>query len=168
MEPIFTRFIPETASLLLPAEKVRMYGDLPAAESAYPDAVSKAEALLGQPIPALPASLYRQYYENGNRSNYESPYFARRHAMMLLAAAEKTEGKGRFLDLLVDYIWAICEESTWVIPAHNNPRHGRRERLVDHFDLGEGDDVHYIDLFSAATGADIAMVYHLLTKNWMP
>ncbi|MBR5311664.1 MAG: heparinase II/III family protein [Clostridia bacterium] len=165
MEPIFTRFISDTASLLLPAEDVRMYGDLPAAEFVYPDAVSKAEALLGQPIPALPASLYRQYYENGNRSNYESPYFARRHAMMLLAAAEKTEGKGHFLDLLVDYIWAICEESTWVIPAHNNPRHGRRERLVDHFDLGEGDDVHYIDLFSAATGADIAMVYHLLHEE---
>ncbi|MBQ2277063.1 MAG: heparinase II/III family protein [Clostridia bacterium] len=165
MEPIFTRFIPETSSLLLPAEDVRMYGDLPAAEYVYPDAVSKAEALLGQPIPALPASLYRQYYENGNRSNYESLYFARRHAMLLLAAAEKTEGKGRFLDLLVDYIWAICEESTWVIPAHNNSRHGRRERLVDHFDLGEGDDVHYIDLFSAATGANIAMVYHLLHEE---
>ena len=70
MEPIFTRFIPETSSLLLPAEEVRMYGDLPAAEYVYPDAVSKAEALLGQPIPALPASLYRQYYENGNLDLY--------------------------------------------------------------------------------------------------
>jgi len=165
MEPIFTGFIPETASLLLPPQKVRMYGDLPQTEPAYPDVVPQAEALLGQPIPALPASLYRQYYENGNRSNYEAPYFARRRAMMLLAAAEKTEGNGRFLDLLIDYIWAICEESTWVIPAHNTPRHGKQERLVDHFDLGDGDDVHYIDLFAAATGADIAMVYHLLHEE---
>ena len=165
MEPVFTRFIPETASLLLPQKEVRMYGDLPPTGFFYPDTIAQAEELLGQPVPALPASLYRQYYENGNRSNYEKPYFARRHAMMLLAAAEKTEGKGRFLDLLIDYIWAICEESTWVIPAHNNPRHGRQERLVDHFDLGEGDDVHYIDLFSAATGADIAMVYHLLREE---
>jgi len=165
MEPIFNRFISETASLLLPASEVRMYSDLPPAVFAYPDSIPQAEALLGQPIPALPASLYRQYYENGNRSNYESPYFARRRATMILAAAEKTEGKGRFLDLLVDYIWAICEESTWVIPAHNTPRHGKQERLVDHFALGEGDDVHYIDLFSAATGADIAMVYYLLREE---
>ena len=162
MEPILTKFIPDTASLLLPHKDVRIYGDLPPAEFAYPETISRAEALLDKPIPALPASLYRQYYENGNRSNYEALYFERRRAMILLAAAEKTEGKGRFLDLLVDYIWAICEESTWVIPAHNNPRHGKPERLVDHFDLGDGDDVHYIDLFSAATGADIAMVYFLL------
>lgn len=162
MEPILTGFIPETASLLLPHTEVRMYGDLPPANAVYPETIPQAEALLERPIPALPASLYRQYYENGNRSNYEGPYFERRRAMMILAAAEKTEGKGRFLDLLVDYIWAICEESTWVIPAHNTPRHGKQERLVDHFDLGDGDDVHYIDLFSAATGADIAMVYFLL------
>lgn len=162
MEPILSKFIPETASLLLPPQEVRMYGDLPAAEFVFPETIPQAEALLEKQIPALPASLYRQYYENGNRSNYEALYFERRRSMILLAAAEKTEGKGRFLDLLVDYIWAICEESTWVIPAHNNPRHGRQERLVDHFDLGDGDDVHYIDLFSAATGADVAMVYYLL------
>lgn len=165
MEPILAGYISDIASLLLPPQDVRMYADLPPSDAVYPEIIAQAEALFDRPIPALPASLYRQYYENGNRSNYEGPYFERRRAMMVLAAAEKTEGKGRFLDLLIDYIWAICEESTWVIPAHNNPRHGRQERLVDHFDLGSGDDVHYIDLFSAATGADIAMVYHLLRSE---
>ncbi|MBQ8642456.1 MAG: heparinase II/III family protein [Clostridia bacterium] len=165
MEPIFAKYIPDTASLLLPPEEVRLYSDLPRTDFSAPDTIPPAEALLGEPVPALPASLYRQYYETGNRSNYEGPYFARRRNMLTLAAAEKTEGKGRFLDLLVDYIWAVCEESTWVIPAHNTPRHGTHQRLVDHFDLGEGDDVHYIDLFAAATGADIAMVLHLLREE---
>lgn len=82
--------------------------------------------------------------------------------MLTLAAAEKTEGRGRFLDLLVDYIWAVCEETSWVIPAHNTPRHGKTERLPDAFDLGEGDDICYIDLFSAATGGAVAVVWHLL------
>ena len=76
MEPVFTRFIPETASLLLPQKEVRMYGDLPPTGFFYPDTIAQAEELLGQPVPALPASLYRQYYENGNRTNYEKPYFA--------------------------------------------------------------------------------------------
>ena len=62
----------------------------------------------------------------------------------------------------MDYIWAICEETTWVIPAHLTPRHGKPERLPDHFDLEEGDDCHNIDLFSAATGADVAVVWYLL------
>ena len=162
MEPIFAKYIHDTASLILPWGSARLYGDLPETAFAAPDTIPQAEAILEKPIPALPASLYRQFYENGNRANYEAPYFERRKNMLLLAAAEKTEGKGRFLDLLVDYIWAVCEETTWVIPAHNTPRHGVKERLADAFDLGEGDDIHYIDLFAAATGADVAMVWHLL------
>ncbi len=162
MEPIFIKYIPETKSLLLPWQEVRPYADLPETPFAAPDVIPLAEALFDKPIPALPASLYRQFYENGNRANYETPYFERRKNLLLLAAAEKTEGRGRFLDLLVDYIWAICEETTWVIPAHLTPRHGKPERLPDHFDLEEGDDCHNIDLFAAATGADVAMVWYLL------
>ncbi|MBR5445960.1 MAG: heparinase II/III family protein [Clostridia bacterium] len=162
MEPIFAKYIPETADLILPWTAARLYADLPETAFSAPDTISAAEALADKPIPALPASLYRQYYENGNRSRYEAPYFERRRNLLTLAAAEKTEGKGRFLDLLVDYIWAICEETSWVIPAHNTPRHGKSERLPDAFWLDEGDDIHYIDLFSAATGADIAMVWYLL------
>ncbi|MBQ8401166.1 MAG: heparinase II/III family protein [Clostridia bacterium] len=162
MEPILQKYIPDTASLILPWQAARLYADLPPTAFAAPDTIPAAESLLGKPIPALPASLYRQFYENGNRSNYEGPYFERRKNMLLLAAAEKTEGKGRFLDLLVDYIWAVCEETSWVIPAHNTPRHGKTERLPDAFDLEDGDDIHYIDLFAAATGADVAMVWHLL------
>ena len=162
MEPIFAKYIPETESLILPWENTRLYADLPETAFAAPDAVRLAEKLFDKPIPALPASLYREYYENGNRSRYEAPYFERRRNLLLLAAAEKNEGKGRFLDLLVDYIWVICEETSWVIPAHNTPRHGKRERLPDAFWLEEGDDIHYIDLFAAATGADVAMVWYLL------
>ena len=162
MEPIFRKYIPDTAAFLLPAENTRPYADLPDAPFAAPETIPLAEELFDKPIPALPASLYRQFYENGNRVNYETPYFERRRNLLLLAAAEKTEGKGRFLDLLVDYIWAICEETTWVIPAHLTPRHGKTERLPDHFDLDDGDDCHNIDLFAAATGADVAMVWYLL------
>jgi len=162
MEPIFAEYIPRTADLILPWGKARLYADLLETAFAAPDAVPLAEKLFDKPIPALPASLYRQYYETGNRSNYEGPYFERRRNLLLLASAEKTEGKGRFLDLLVDYIWAICEETSWVIPAHNTPRHGKSERLPDAFWLDEGDDIHYIDLFAAATGADVAMVWYLL------
>lgn len=162
MKPILQPYLASLPEILLPYAKTRPYADLPAAAVYAPDAIPAAEALLAQPIPPLPASLYREYYENGNRSRYETPYFQRRRAMLLLAAAEKTEGKGRFLDLLIDYIWAICEETSWVLPAHNTPRHGKPERLPDQFGLGDGDDCAYIDLFAATTGADIAMVWYLL------
>ena len=127
-----------------------------------PDAVPAAEKLLGTPVPALPASLYRDFARTGNRARYEAPYFARRDAALTLMMAERTEKKGRFTDLLVDYVWAICEESTWVIPAHNAPCHKNPLNcLPDSFDLGADDDMRHIDLFSAATGAMLAWIHAL-------
>lgn len=162
MKPILQPYFADLPKLLLPWGEARFAADVPMAELTTPDMISAAEVLLDKPVPNLPASLYREFYENGNRDRYEAPYFQRRRAMLVLAAAEKTEGKGRFLDLLVDYIWAICEETSWVLPAHNTPRHGKTERLPDQFDLAEDDDCAYIDLFSAATGGDIALVWYLL------
>ena len=57
----------------------------------WPAIGGEAEALLGKAVPALPASLYREYYNNGNRSRYEAPYFARRDAMLTLLMAELAE-----------------------------------------------------------------------------
>ncbi len=151
-----------TKSHILPYEACRPFLDLPVTPITCDSVIPRAEALLDKPIPMLPASLYRQYYENGNRSNYEGLCFPRRNAILTLALAEATEQKGRFMDTLIDYLWAICEETSWVIPAHNTPRHGKTERLPDAFELGEGDDIHYIDLFSAATGACLAMVLYLV------
>ena len=127
-----------------------------------PDIIPKAEKLLGNPVPQLPATLYMQYYRNGNRSNYEDPYFSRRNAALDLLMAELTEKQGRFTDLLVDYVWAICEESTWIIPAHDYPNHENPINcLPDSFDLKEGDDVRQVDLFSAATGSALAWIWYL-------
>lgn len=125
--------------------------------------VEDAEQYLGQPVPQLPATLYMQFYRNGNRSNYEGPYFARRMAIETLLFAELLEKQGRFTDTLVDYLWAVMEETSWVIPAHNLPCHGNPiPSLPDSFDLAEeNDDMRHIDLFSAETAAIMAMVYSL-------
>ena len=56
---------------------------------------------------------------NGNRRNYETPYFLRRTALSALTAAECVENRGRFLPDIVNGIVCICEESGWTIPAHN-------------------------------------------------
>jgi len=72
----------------------------------------------GYDWPALPATLFLEYARNGNRSRYEKEHFARRIALTHLVIAECVDGKGRFLDDIVNGIWAICEESFWGVPAH--------------------------------------------------
>ena len=146
-------------NLIVPRKDFRPLSDAVLSALSAADAVTDAEKLLGNPVPALPATLYMEYYRNGNRSRYEAPYFARRNAALALLMAELTEQKGRFTDLLTDYVWAICEESTWVLPAHNAPCHGNPINcLPDSFDLAPDDDMRHIDLFSAATGAAMAWI----------
>ena len=111
--------------------------------------VKKAESYLEYQLPVLPATVYLEYKINGNRSHYQDIYFKRRTMALELAVAEAYENQGRFTGKLLDVVWAIMEESTWIIPAHlsRNPTHSEwglppvfnEERL------------HGIDLFSAST-----------------
>ena len=119
--------------------------------------VGAAEPLLGCQWPPLPATLYMDFARTGERKNYENPYFARRRAVGRLALAECAEGQGRFLDDIIAGLWAICEETSWVIPAHNKGFAG------DH-PLPDATD-HYIDLFAGETGSLLAWTHHLLRSQ---
>ncbi len=121
--------------------------------------VRYAEELLDREIPLLPASVYRQYVTMGNRSNYEDIYFLRRDMAVAFAVAEAYENKGRFTEKLMDVVWAIMEESTWIIPAHIYCA-----PLYNDATLGPvfGDNaLHGMDLFSAATSGALSTVYML-------
>lgn len=121
--------------------------------------VKKAEQYLTTDIPLLPASLYREYVTIGNRSNYEGLFFRRREMAFHLALAEHYEGKGRFSEKLMDVVWAIMEESTWIIPAHiYNSAYGARYTLGPVYGNNYN---HGLALFSASTGALLTAVYML-------
>lgn len=87
-------------------------------QAAVVDIIRRAEEDAREPIPALPATLFLEYQRTGQREGYQQPRARRRSALTNLALAECLEGQGRFLDPLLDVAWAICEESSWVLPAH--------------------------------------------------
>ena len=115
--------------------------------------VPQAEALLGQPWPALPASLYMEYARTGNRSRYQAPYFQRRTNLATLVLAECMEHRGRFLDEMANGLWAISEEATWCIPAHAARGPG---------DVLHRQDLESVDLFAAETAMTLATARYLL------
>ncbi len=80
--------------------------------------IARGEKVLGFEWPPLPASTFLEFARNGNRSNFESVSFERRRKLLPLVIAECVEGDGRFLDDIVNGVWAICEESFWGLPAH--------------------------------------------------
>lgn len=112
------------------------------------------EEALSKPFPPLPATLYLAYARNGNRSNFEAVYFERRTLLQNLALAECVEAKGRFLDAAADALWALCEESTWCLPAHVSVQKAR---------VGLPDiDEPIVDLFAAETAVTVAWTLYLL------
>jgi hypothetical protein len=115
--------------------------------------ITQGETYLDFQWPFLPAVRYMDFARNGNRNRYEIPYFDRRFAVGALAVAECLEGQGRFLDDLINGIWGICEESSWVVPAHNKDTPN-----VPLPDITGPT----IDLFAAETGALLSWVYYLL------
>lgn len=127
----------------------------PACKDAY---ISTAEKFLTTDIPHLPLSLFRLFDVNGNRVAFENVYFERRQMLDALTYAEAIERKGRFTEKLADVIFAILEESTWVLPAHmsHDPTF-RRDGVPNIY--GKNYTPH-VDLFSAVTGATLAVAYY--------
>ncbi len=90
---------------------------LPAASKAI--LLKEADKGLSFSWPSLPATLYLQYRDNGNRVNFENAQFERRKVLAALVA-RRTGGRerGKYIPQIVNGLWLILEESTWVLPAH--------------------------------------------------
>jgi hypothetical protein len=147
--------------VILPFEQWRPYPKFAERKAweALPEATRAAwikagEQWLGEPWPMLPATDILAFRRDGNRRRYETPYFGRRRALLALVMAECCEGRGRFLDEIINGIWCICEETSWCVPAHiwSAAEHGG---LPDQL-------APSVDLFAAETGSLIAFTLYLL------
>lgn len=123
-------------------------------EDARATALSKAESQLKAPWEALPATVFLEYRRNGNRSHYEDVRNRRREKVQALVVAECVEGKGRFLDEIVNGVWLTCEETFWGVPAHL----GAQKRGVGLPDVTEP----IVDLFAAETSSLLAWTLYEL------
>ena len=110
-----------TADCLLPYNEFVLYSDLLKRE-VDPDKAEKiikiAEVYFDEDLQVLPLSLFRDFKLTGVRSRYEVKFYRRRDMIIYLTLAELYRKNGRYIDKLADVIWAVLEESSWVIPAH--------------------------------------------------
>ena len=88
--------------------------------------------------PRLTYSLYRTFKRAGDNQPY-SRACNRVRQNLTATALQLFLGRDELLDVVQDYVWAICEETTWVSPYHERQR-------VD------------IDLVAAETGAMLAQL----------
>jgi len=135
-------------------------------------AIRRAVPKLGN-YPHTTYSLYREFELTGYRGTYQSVYFSRR-SQLTRAVLEMIMGDTSHRDLIHDLLWSICEETSWVLPAHE-------EQGPDFWDLHPSPRQHLwgahtaltrepdsIDLFAAETGASLAETIYLLEDQLAP
>lgn len=147
------------AAALLPREAWRPYpaGQDRAAWEGLPlnaELIRRGKDALATKWPAIPATLYLEFARDGNRSRFEKHHFGRRHLLCDLVLAECAEGRGCFLDGIVDAVWSLCEESYWGLSAHVS---------MQRAGSGLPDTAEpTVDLFAAETASLLAWVSYLL------
>lgn len=80
--------------------------------------IEQGEKYLSYQWQLVKATDYLEYTRTGNRNQMADIYNANIYAITSLFMAELAEGKGRFVDELLNGVFQICEMTSWAISAH--------------------------------------------------
>jgi len=119
--------------------------------------VRRGAAALEFGWPVLTAARFLEFVREGNRTRYQAERNARRGALARLVLAECVEAEGRFVDQIVNGVWATCEETYWGVPAHLRLQSAGRGLP----DIGEPT----VDLFAAETSSLLAWTLYLVGEQ---
>lgn len=120
--------------------------------------IEAGEKLLNYKWQLVPATAYLEYERTGNRKIMEVPFDDNRKALNTLMLAELAEGKGRFIDQLINGAFMSCEMNSWVLSAHL-PRQSSKRSLPDFRE-------QIIDLGSGGYGSLMAWVHYFFNASF--
>lgn len=104
------------------------------------------------------ATDYLEFYRSGNRKIMEDPLNANNNAVADLLLAELAEGKGRFIDQLINGVYSAAEMTTWSLSAHIH-RRSPKSSLQPY-------DAPVIDLVAGDMGNLYSWVYYFLNEEF--
>ncbi len=141
--------------MLMPKAKDPAFWANAAGDPAYQPLIERIREEYRQRWEVIPALSYRarmRYYADGDRSEFEERYFRRRNilsAAALLALLYPEEPA--YLTQVQELIWSVCDEFSWVLPAHC-------ENTLE-------SAAQTIDLFSAETAFTLAEIDYVLGER---
>ncbi len=83
--------------------------------------LDRADAEAARPWPRPLASSFARFQRDGDREEYGQPYLALRDRTTRAVLAACLTGEPARVDAAVDGLWALCELTTWSLPAHDRP-----------------------------------------------
>ncbi len=120
--------------------------------------IQQGEKYLNYQWKVIPATDYLAFERSGNRSDMESAFDANNRAISTLLMAELAEGKGRFVDQLINGVFQACEMTSWALPAHLITQPTHRSLPVY--------DYHLIDLTSGDLGGLLSWTYYFMHDSF--
>lgn len=120
--------------------------------------IRRGEKLLDYQWQVVKATDYLAFERTGDRSMMEKPFNANNEAITGLLMAELAEGKGRFLDQLIDGVFHTCEMSSWALAAHLIVQPSSRSLPTYDYPL--------IDLTSGDLGGLLAWTYYFMGESF--
>lgn len=120
--------------------------------------IRAGEKMLNYEWKVIRATDYLEYERSGERNIMQNPYEANRKAINALMLAELAEGKGRFIDQLINGAFYSCEMTSWVLSAHL-VRQSTKRSLPDYRE-------QVIDLGSGNFGSMLSWVYYFFHDSF--
>ena len=122
------------------------------------DYIRRGEKLLDYQWQVMKATDYLAFERTGDRSIMEKPFGANNNAIASLLMAELAEGKGRFIDQLINGVFHTCEMTSWAPAAHLVIQPSSRSLPTY--------DYHVIDLVSGDLGGSLSWVYYFMRDSF--
>ncbi len=99
--------------------------------------IAEAEEKLDYQWPVVKATDYLEYIRSGDRR--QGAYAAPRAALIASVMGELVEGKGRFMDQIINGVWYYSEQTWWGWSAHLPSPRGLPDIKMPSIDLGVGE-----------------------------
>lgn len=120
--------------------------------------IKRGEKKLDYEWKVIKATDFLEYERSGNRNVMQDPNVDNDYALNDLVLAELAEGKGRFIDQIINGVFYNCERTSWALSAHLTVQ--KSHRVLP--DVRE----QIIDLGSSRTGAYLSWVYFFFHKKF--
>ncbi len=125
----------------------------------YTDLIQKGDKALNYQWQVVKATDYLAYERDGSRVIMEKPMNENATALAQLFFAELAEGKGKYVDQIINGVWYFTEMSSWSLSAHI-PAYQPSKRSLAQL------DVHVVDLMAGDMGSLLSWIHYYL-KNQM-
>lgn len=159
---IATVLIQDFAELNFPTYSNRTFWEsLP--EKLKTEYIEAAEEYLDYDWPVVKATDYLEIIRSGDRK--QEMYGAPRAALMAVVMAELAEGKGRFLDQIINGVWYYSEQTWWGWSAHLPDPDGLPDINQPSIDLGVGEIANILSWTWYLFKEDFDKVHPLISKR---